>query len=69
MKIVRLPFKNEEHRPETERGVEISRWLKQQGLQMGRDYTWMVSSKDRELHFMFNGEAETWATVLTMRDL
>jgi hypothetical protein len=68
MKIVRLPFKDEQ-RHETERGVVISRWLKEQGLMMGKDYTWMVSTQDRELHFMFNGDAESWATMLAMRDL
>jgi len=69
MKIVRLPFKVTEQYPETERGVKISRWLKEQGLLMGRDYTWMVSTKDRELHFIFNGDAEAWATMLTMKEL
>lgn len=69
MKIVRLPFKDAEQYPETQRGIEISRWLKSQGLTIGRDYTWMVSTKDRELHFLFNGEAEAWATLISMRDL
>lgn len=67
MKIVRLAFK-EQQRNETERGVLISRWLKENGLKIGKDYTWMVSTKDRELHFMFNGEAESWATMLTMKE-
>lgn len=69
MKLVRLPFKAEVQHPETERGVRISRWLKEMGLQMGRDYTWMVSTKDRELHFMFNSECESWASMLAMKEL
>lgn len=68
MKIVRLAFKDDQHN-ETERGVMISRWLKENGLKMGKDYTWMVSTATRELHFMFNGEAEAWATMLTMKEI
>ena len=69
MRIVRLPFKDGTQADETHRGVVISRWLKDQGLKMGSDYTWMVSTKDRELHFMFNGNTESWATMLTMKEL
>jgi hypothetical protein len=47
----------------------ISRWLKEQGIIMGRDYTWRVNHIQRELQFMFNGEAEAWATMLTMKEL
>jgi hypothetical protein len=47
----------------------ISRWLKEQGLTMGKDYTWRVDQNRRELQFMFNGDAEAWATLITMRDL
>ena len=68
MQLVRLPFKDRQSN-ETQRGLSISRWLKDQGLQMGRDYTWMVSTKEQELHFMFNGEAEQWATLITMKEL
>jgi hypothetical protein len=69
LQIVILPFKNGTHGDETHRGVEISRWLKSQGLIIGKDYTWMVKSDARQLHFMFNGDAEAWATLITMRDL
>ena len=68
MQLVRLPFKDRQA-DETHRGIEISRWLKEQGLKMGRDYTWMLSTKDQELHFMFDGDAEQWATMITMRNL
>ena len=66
--MVRLPFKREQ-KEETERGVLISRWLKEQGLKMSKDYTWMVNTKERELNFMFNGEAEAWTTLLVMKEL
>ena len=66
--MVCLPFRKEQ-KEETERGVQISRWLKEQGLQMSRDYTWMVDVSSRELRFMFNGHAESWATMLTMKEL
>lgn len=71
MKIVTLPFRNSFDAPgsEAERGVQISRWLKEQGLIMGRDYTWKVNQSKRELEFMFNGEAEAWATMLTMKEI
>jgi len=69
LKIVTLPFKNGTHEQETHRGVTISRWLKEQGLTMGKDYTWMVKTDARQLHSMFNGDAEAWATLITMRDL
>lgn len=69
MKVVTLPFKNGIAEQETKRGVDISRWLKSQGLIMGRDYTWKVNMIERELQFMFNGDAEAWATLISMRDL
>lgn len=69
MKIVTLPFRNGTAEQETHRGVTISRWLKDQGLRMGKDYTWKVNLADKELQFMFNGEAESWATLISMRDL
>lgn len=69
MKIVTLPFREGSSEQESHRGVMISRWLKEQGVIMGRDYTWKVDQKSRELQFMFNGDAEAWATVLTMKEL
>jgi hypothetical protein len=69
MKIVTLPFRGGYSEAETHRGVLISRWLKEQGLTMGKDYTWKVDQNKRELEFMFNGDAEAWATMLTMREL
>ena len=69
MQIVTLPFKNGDQGEESHRGVMISRWLKEQGLTIGKDYTWLVNAQKRELQFMFNGDAEAWATLITMRDL
>jgi hypothetical protein len=69
MKIVTLPFKDGVAEHETHRGVTISRWLKEQGLTIGKDFTWRVAMDKRELHFMFNNDAEAWATLITMRDL
>ena len=68
MKMVRLPFKREQ-KEETERGVLISRWLKEQGLKMSKDYTWMVDTTSREIRFMFNSDAESWATLLGIKEL
>ena len=69
MKIVTLPVREGTSEQESHRGVMISRWLKEQGVVMGRDYTWRVDQNARELQFMFNGEAESWATMLTMKEL
>lgn len=70
MKVVTLPFKNLPHSgDESDRGVQISRWLKTQGLNIGKDFTWRVDQNNRELQFMFNGDAEAWATLISMRDL
>jgi len=69
MQIVTLPFREGSAEQESHRGVTISRWLKEQGVVMGRDYTWRVDQNNRELQFMFNGDAESWATMLTMKEL
>jgi hypothetical protein len=69
MKTVTLPYRDGNPENESHRGVMISRWLKEQGLQMGRDYTWRLDQGKREIEFMFNGEAEAWATMLTMKEL
>lgn len=54
---------------ESQRGIAISRFLKEQGLVMNRDFTWAVRPNERELHFYFARDAESWATMLTMREL
>jgi hypothetical protein len=69
MKIVTLPFREGSSEQESHRGVMISRWLKEQGIIMGKDYTWRVNQNARELQFMFNGDAEAWATMLTIKEL
>jgi hypothetical protein len=69
MKIVTLPFREGSSEQESHRGVMISRWLKEQGIVMGKDYTWRVNQNARELQFMFNGDAEAWATMLTIKEL
>ena len=69
MQTVTLPFRNGSAEQETHRGVAISRWLKEQGIVMGRDYTWRVDQNKREIQFLFNGDAEAWATMLTMKEL
>jgi hypothetical protein len=69
MKIVTLPFREGNSEEESHRGIMISRWLKEQGIIMGQDYTWRVDHIQRELQFMFNGDAEAWATMLTMKEL
>ena len=69
MKVVTLPFREGYFEEETHRGVLISRWLKEQGLVMGKDYTWKVNQNKRELEFMFNGDTEAWASMLTMKEL
>lgn len=69
MKIVTLPFRNGSSEQESHRGVMISRWLKENGLIMGKDYTWRLNQSKREIEFMFNGDAEAWATMLTMKEI
>ena len=68
MKMIVLPWRNDQ-KEETERGVRISRWLKEQGLTMSKDYTWMVDTTSREIRFMFNSDAESWATLLGIKEL
>jgi len=65
---IRLPWK-EEQQKESERGVRISRYLKEVGLHMGRDYTWLLDTHKKEIVFMFNGDAEAWATMLSIKEL
>lgn len=69
MKIITLPFREGSSEQESHRGVMISRWLKEQGIVMGKDFTWRIDHIQREIQFMFNGDAEAWATMLTMKEL
>jgi hypothetical protein len=68
MNLVVLPFKNEQAK-ETVRGLDISRWLKEHGLNLNKDYTWAVMTSKRELHFYFNKEHEAFASMLAMKEL
>ena len=36
-----------------QKGVELSHWCRQQGLQLGIDYTWSFEHQINELHFSF----------------
>lgn len=36
-----------------QKGVELSNWCRQQGLNLGTDYTWSFEHKIDELHFCF----------------
>lgn len=58
MQLVKLPYK-EPQMDESQRGINI----------MNRDFTWAVRPNERELHFYFAQDAESWATLLTMREL
>lgn len=68
MQQVRLSWKKEQHE-ESERGVRISRYLKDCGLTMGRDYTWLLDTINKEIVFMFTHDAESWASMLSMKEL
>jgi hypothetical protein len=68
MQQVRLTWKDDQHK-ESERGVRISRYLKEVGLLIGRDYTWRLDVEKKEIVFMFNGDAESWATMLSIKEL
>lgn len=63
-----LPFKDSQAK-ETERGIRISRWLKEQGLNMGTDYHWAVLVMKGELHFTFKGDATSWASLLAVKEM
>lgn len=67
MQQVKFAWKDDQYK-ESERGVRISRWLKENGLRIGTDYTWMLDANNRELIFMFNSHAEAWASMLAVKE-
>lgn len=68
MQSITLPFKTEQS-DESERGIRISRFLKEQGLVIGRDFTWRLDVQNKTLVFMFNRDAESWASMIGMKEL
>lgn len=67
MEQVKFAWK-ENQSQESDRGVRISRWLKDNGLRMGTDYTWMLDAPGQQTIFMFNSHAAAWATMLAVKE-
>ena len=68
MEQVRLAWKNEQQ-AESERGIRISRFLKEHELVIGRDYTWRLDTTQKEIVFMFANNAQSWASMISMKEL
>jgi len=68
MEQVRLAWKNEQQ-VESQRGIRISRFLKEHELVIGRDYTWRLDTTQKEIVFMFDNNAQMWASMISMKEL
>jgi hypothetical protein len=68
MEQVRLAWKGEQH-DESERGIRISRFLKEHELVIGRDYTWRLDTAQKEIVFLFANDAQSWASMISMKEL
>lgn len=68
MQEIKLPFKVEQY-DESERGIRISRFLKEHGLIIGRDFTWRLDVVNKNIIFMFSKDAESWASMISMKEL
>ena len=66
-RIVKLPWKTEHVEDARQRGKEIAQFLKDMGLRMGGDFTWLIRNEDREIHILFNGVHAEWETMVTMK--
>ena len=49
------------------RGIEMSRWCKEQGLIAGRDFEWAYHPQDYTVNFTFYGEAESFASLFALK--
>jgi hypothetical protein len=45
----------------------MSRWCKEQGLLSGRDFEWAYHPEDYTVNFTFYGEAESFASLFTLK--
>ena len=48
-------------------GIEISRWCREHGLMLDRDYDWTFLPKDNALQFRFHDENESFASLFAIR--
>ena len=49
----------------TAKALEISTWLKMQGLVHDRDYTWHLLSADKQIVFLFHDPK--WESILVLK--
>ena len=65
MKLVVLPF-SDHQRLAVNSAIEMSHWCKGHGLDLGRDYDWSFMSADKEIHFRFYNQAESYSTLFAL---
>ena len=51
----------------SERGIDMSRWCKEQGLVAGRDFEWAYNPQDYTVNFTFYGESESFASLFALK--
>lgn len=65
MKIVRIPYTYQAKAAMF--AIELSNWCKENNLEHGYDYDWALSTHEKEIHFRFYNDAESLATMLTLK--
>lgn len=70
MKTVCIAWNNNGHYlsdSNASRAIEMSRWCKELGLQMDRDFDWFFNQGQQETYFRFFNEAEMYATMFALK--
>ena len=65
MKRVEIPWRDQ--RDGATFSIELSRWLKEQGLVDRRDYNWQFKPSEQVTVFYFEDHCESYATLFTLK--
>lgn len=67
MKVIVVPWTEARAYDQSNMALEMSRWLKEQGLRHNLDFDWYFEPNFRQTKFRFHGDSEYMATMFALR--
>jgi hypothetical protein len=67
MKVIVVPWTEARAYDQSVKALEMSSWLKEQGLKHNLDFDWYFEPNFRQTKFRFHGDSEYMATMFALR--
>lgn len=65
MKIIRVSYSNQKEAAMI--AIDMSNWCKENGLRHSYDFDWALITKDKEIHFRFYSDSESYSTLFALK--